>query len=43
MALIMLAELLTVKSEAEQLSLGVLPAVSGASSFNHGWCRAQRG
>lgn len=43
MALITLAELLTAKSEAEQLSPGVLPAVSGAGNFNHGWCRAQSG
>lgn len=33
MALIMLAELLTTKSEAEQLSPGVLPAVSGPAAL----------
>lgn len=33
MALIMLAELLTAKSEAEQLSPGVLPAVSGPAAL----------
>lgn len=33
MALIMLAELLTAKSEAEQLSPSVLPAVSGPAAL----------
>ena len=42
MALITLAELLTVKPEADQLSLCALPTMRGAGSFNHGWVGRRR-